>query len=437
MASGPPQTRYAQSSGAKIAYQVSGAGPPDLLMVPGLVSHLDLQWQQADYRRFVRALERGGRLIRLDKRGTGLSDPVGELPTAQERVQDVAAVMAAVKSSRAVLFGVSDGGRAAIAFAAAHPGRTQGLVLYGTSYRGPGAALLRRYRSVVRHWGEGRLAELVAPSLAGPEMRQAAGAFERAAASPAMAAALVESLGLIDVRDLMSGLTVPVLVLHRDGDLVPVADALLVAGQIPGAVLKILPGRDHLPWVADWAAVIEEILAFVGRVAPPPPGPGRRETAGSRPPRPAVGWPALTDAELPVVRLAGEGLTNAQIAGGCSCPGTPWRRTSSTPSPSSGSSRGPSWPRWWRARDGLPDLRDADGRPCGDADTAAAPGGTMDGTLVADDDRTTLARRPFSRVIRCSAASGTSTPRASTSCSAAAGTRRSPKSAWGSTSPRS
>ena len=315
MASGPPQTRYAQSSRAKIAYQVSGAGPPDLVMVPGLVSHLDLQWQQADYRRFVRALERGGRLIRLDKRGTGLSDPVGELPTAQERVQDVAAVMAAAKSSRAVLFGVSDGGRAAIAFAAAHPGRTQGLVLYGTSYQGPGAALLQRYRSVVRHWGEGRLAELVAPSLAGPETRQAAGAFERAAASPAMAAALVESLGLIDVRDLMSGLTVPVLVLHRDGDLVPVADALLVAGQIPGAVLKILPGRDHLPWVADWAAVIEEILAFVGRVAPPPPGPGRRETAGSRPPRPAVGWPALTDAELPVVRLAGEGLTNAQIAG--------------------------------------------------------------------------------------------------------------------------
>jgi hypothetical protein len=73
----PPQTRYAQSSGAKIAYQVSGTGPPDLVMVPGLVSHLDIQWQQTAYRRFVRALERGSRLIRLDKRGTGLSDPAG------------------------------------------------------------------------------------------------------------------------------------------------------------------------------------------------------------------------------------------------------------------------------------------------------------------------------------------------------------------------
>jgi pimeloyl-ACP methyl ester carboxylesterase/DNA-binding CsgD family transcriptional regulator len=316
LVAGPPPTRYAQSSGAKIAYQVSGLGPPDLVMVPGLVSHLDLQWQHAGYRRFVRTLEQGGRLIRLDKRGTGLSDPVSELPTAAERVRDVAAVMAAAKSPGAVLFGVSDGGRAAIAFAAAHPGQTLGLVLYGTSYRGPGPALLRRYRSAVRHWGEGRLVALVAPSLAGPDERQAAGAFERAAASPAMAAALVESLGLIDVHDLMSRLTVPVLVLHRSGDLIPVADAGLVAGQIPGAVLKILPGRDHLPWAGDWAAVVGEILAFVAQVAPAPARPGRRPgvPAASRPPRPAVGWAALTDAELRVVRLAGEGLTNAQIA---------------------------------------------------------------------------------------------------------------------------
>src|SRR4029077_1884567 len=81
MARYPPQTRYAQSSGAKIAYQVSGTGPPDLVMVPGLVSHLDIQWQQTAYRRFVRALEQGMRVIRMDKRGTGLSDPVRELPT--------------------------------------------------------------------------------------------------------------------------------------------------------------------------------------------------------------------------------------------------------------------------------------------------------------------------------------------------------------------
>jgi DNA-binding CsgD family transcriptional regulator len=166
----------------------------------------------------------------------------------------------------------------------------------------------------VRHWGEGRLAELVAPSLAGPQTKVDAGAFERAAASPAMAAALIESLGLIDVHELMSGLTVPVLVLHREEDIIPVADARLVAGQIPGAALKILPGRDHLPWVGDWPGVAREILAFLDEVAPARKRPQRRGGAGSRPARPPLGWPSLTDAELAVVRLAAEGLTNAEVA---------------------------------------------------------------------------------------------------------------------------
>jgi pimeloyl-ACP methyl ester carboxylesterase/DNA-binding CsgD family transcriptional regulator len=310
----PPETRYAQSSGAKIACQVSGTGPSDLVMVHGLVSHLDIQWQQTGYRRFVRALEQGSRLIRLDKRGTGLSDPCAGLPTTEERVRDVAAVMDVARSSRAVLFGLSDGGRAAIGFAAAYPGRTQGLILYGTSYRGPRAALLRQYRSMVRHWGQGQIIDLMAPSLASPQARREAGAFERAAASPAMAAVLVESLGLTDVRDLMSGLKVPALVLHREGDIIPVADARMVASQIPEATLKILPGHDHLPWVGDWASVAGEILAFLDQVGPARKRPDRRPRPGSRPPRPAVGWRSLTDAELPVVRLAAEGLANAEIA---------------------------------------------------------------------------------------------------------------------------
>jgi DNA-binding CsgD family transcriptional regulator len=230
----------------------------------------------------------------------------------EENAASIAGVTA--KSSRAVLFGLSDGGRAAVAFAAACPGRTRGLILYGTSYRGPRAALLRRYRSMVRHWGQGQIIDLIAPSLAGPQACREAGAFERAAASPAMAAALIESLGLIDVRDLMSDLAVPTLVLHRLQDIIPVADARMVAGQIPGATLKILPGRDHLPWAGDWTSVAGEILAFIAQVAPAGKQPTRDGRPGARPPRPALGWPSLTEAELPVVRLAAEGHTNADIA---------------------------------------------------------------------------------------------------------------------------
>ncbi len=116
-----PPTRYAQSAGAKIAYQVSGEGSCDLVFVSGLVSHLDLQWQQLSYRRFVTALEHACRVIRFDKRGTGLSDPTDALPDMDERVVDLAAVMDAAGSRAAVVFGVSDGGRSAIAFAAVHP----------------------------------------------------------------------------------------------------------------------------------------------------------------------------------------------------------------------------------------------------------------------------------------------------------------------------
>ena len=129
-----------------------------------------------------------------------------------------------------------------------------------------------------------------------------------------MAAALIDSLGLIDVRDLLGAVAVPTLVLHRDADLIPVADARILAGQIPGASLQVLPGRDHLPWAGDWQAVTGEILAFADRVAPAGPRPPRPGRAGTRRLRPAAGWPSLTDAELPVARLAAEGRTNTEIA---------------------------------------------------------------------------------------------------------------------------
>jgi pimeloyl-ACP methyl ester carboxylesterase/DNA-binding CsgD family transcriptional regulator len=308
-----PSTRYAQSAGAKIAYQVSGEGACDLVFVPGLVSHLELQWQQLAYRRFVTALERACRVIRFDKRGTGLSDPTDALPSMDERVGDLAAVMDAAGSQAGVVFGVSDGGRGAIAFAAAHPGRVLGLVLYGTSYRGPRPGLLRRYRAIVDHWGEGNLLELVAPSLAGPVSRETAGAYERAAASPGMAAALIESMARADVSGLLPSLQMPVLVVHREHDMIPLGDARAVADAIPGAVLRVVPGRDHLPWAGAWEPVVQAVAGFINDVA----APLSIRAAGGRAQVPQayqVGWPALTEGEWRVVGLAAEGHTNAEIA---------------------------------------------------------------------------------------------------------------------------
>lgn len=308
-----PPTRYAQSAGAKIAYQVSGGGLCDLVFVPGLVSHLELQWQQLSYRRFVTALEQACRVIRFDKRGTGLSDPTDALPSMDQRVVDLAAVMDAAGSQTAVVFGVSDGGRGAIAFAAAHPGRVLGLVLYGTSYRGPRPGLLDRYRSIVGHWGEGGLLELVAPSLVGPVSRDAAGALERAAASPGMAAALIESMGRADVRDLLATLQMPTLVVHREQDIIPLADARVVAKTIPGALLRVVPGRDHLPWAGDWEPVIQALTGFIDDVAAPVTA-SAKGTRASVPRTHHVGWPALTEGEWRVVALAAQGHTNAEIA---------------------------------------------------------------------------------------------------------------------------
>ena len=313
MARRVPPTRYAPSAGAKIAFQVSGEGPCDLVFVPGLVSHLELQWQQLSYRRFVTALERACRVIRFDKRGTGLSDPTDALPGMDQRVADLAAVMDAAGSPAAVVFGVSDGGRGAIAFAAAHPGRVLGLVLYGTSYRGPRPGLLDRYRSIVGHWGEGDLLELVAPSLAGPVSREAAGAFERAAASPGMAAALIESVGRADVTDLLATLQTPALVVHREQDMIPLARRPDGGRDDPR---RRAEGRSR-PGPSALGRRLGAGRAGGGRlhrpIAAPANSPAKRP--GATVPRGhPVGWPALTEGEWRVVALAAQGHTNAEIA---------------------------------------------------------------------------------------------------------------------------
>jgi class 3 adenylate cyclase len=260
------RTRYVRNGEVSIAYQVIGGGPLDLVIIPGFISHLELEWGNALYSDFLRALASFARLLRFDKRGTGLSDPVAGLPTLEERMEDAHAVMDAAGVERAAILGISEGGPMAALFAATYPERVSALVLYGTFANGE---VLRehgpRLAAILDEWGEGRITELFAPSLVNDQnLRRIIGTWERSAASPAMARAVIEAFMRIDVRDILPAVRVPTLVVHREGELVcPLAGAREVAEAIPGARLAVLPGNDHAPWVGDSQGVVDVIEEFL------------------------------------------------------------------------------------------------------------------------------------------------------------------------------
>lgn len=282
-------------------------------MTPGFISHLDLQWEGVAYRRFVRQLAAFARVIRYDKRGTGLSDPVAAVPGLEQRADDLGAVLDAAGSARAVVLGFSEGGPTAIRFAAREPARTLGLVLYGTASMPPPPEIARLLRDAVGRWGRGATLAMLAPSLL-PSAGQleAAAALERAAASPAMASALVEALVRTDIRSVLPQVAVPTLVIHRRGDLIKIEHGRYLAQHIPRAEYVELGGDDHLPWAGDTEAVVAAIERFVRRF-----GGQRRATrtgAGARPARAATGWGSLTEAERITALLVAEGLPNPAIA---------------------------------------------------------------------------------------------------------------------------
>ncbi len=301
-----PRTRYAASGDVRIAYQVTGEGPVDLVMVPGLTSHLEAQWQWPVYRRFMSALSRRCRLVRFDKRGTGMSDPVTELPDLDQRLADLIAVMDAAGVQRGVLLGYSEGGSIAITAAVRRPDRVRGLVLYGTSPRRPPPWAMAQLREMVEHWGEGLSQDLFAPG-EGTEGRARLATLERMAASPGMARAVVDALAKVDVTETLDRISVPTLVVHRTGDVIPVRDARYAARRIPGARLVELSGTQHMPWLGDWNLVVRVIGDFLDELA------GHLTSA---PPVPRVksGWRGLSPAELSVARLVAEGLSNPEVA---------------------------------------------------------------------------------------------------------------------------
>ncbi len=271
----PPHTRYAKSGGVSLAYQVVGEGPIDLVFCQGFVSNVDYWWEMPVAARLLRRLSSFSRLIIWDKRGTGLSDPVDHVPSLEERVEDLEAVMAAAGSERAAIYGISEGGPMSMQFAAVHPERTTALILYGSFPRLTAApdwpwgmnrsdfdALLAE---IDTSWGEGAMADVFAPSQSGEErFRRGWGRYLRAGASPAMGRALFEALSEMDCRDILPAIRVPTLVLHRTGDRVSSIEAgRYLATHIPGAKLVELAGEDHAYTVGDVDAIIDEIEEFL------------------------------------------------------------------------------------------------------------------------------------------------------------------------------
>ena len=277
-----PETQYAKSGRINIAYQVVGGGPLDLVYVPGWVSNVEGAWEEPTHERFLRRLARFSRLILFDKRGTGLSDPVPEssLPTLEERMDDVRAVMDAAESERAALFGFSEGGNLSVLFAATHPDRTVALVTFGIFAKRlrtpdyPWAPTRedrqREIELVEREWGREMDLHILAPSAAkDPEFKRRLLSYLRRSASPAAAAALLRMNSDIDIREVLPVIHVPALVLHRTNDLETKLDeGRWIAGRIPDAKFVELPGADHLPWVGDQDAVLDEIEEFLTGVRP-------------------------------------------------------------------------------------------------------------------------------------------------------------------------
>jgi class 3 adenylate cyclase len=276
-----PEVRYARSGDAHIAYQVMGAGPVDLVVVMGFISHLEHWWEDPGWAALWQRLSSFCRLILFDKRGTGLSDRVAEsaLPTLEQRMDDLRAVLDAVGSRRAALLGISEGGPMCILFAATYPDRTSALLLYGSFGRflwAPDQPWNRTPEDleallglIEQSWGTGVTLAFFAPSLAADPRRLAWQArFERFSASPSAARALLRMAADTDVHHVLPAITVPTLVVHRTGDrTTDVRGARLLAERIPGARYVELPGEDHSPAV-DGEAIVGEIAEFLTGTRP-------------------------------------------------------------------------------------------------------------------------------------------------------------------------
>ena len=276
----PPETRYTKSGDVNIAYQVVGQGPLDLVLVPGWISNIDVFWEEPAFNRFLTRLASFSRLILFDKRGTGLSDRVADMPSLEVRMDDVRAVMDAVGSERAALFGYSEGGTMSALFAATYPARTSALIMAGAFARRMSAPdypwgvteeqMDAFVDKIQREWGGPVGVDMRAPSMAHDEgFRQWWARWLRASASPAAAVKLVRMNMEIDIRHVLPAIRVPTLILHSVNErFLDVEGSRYMAAQIPGAKLVELPGADHAPWLEDADMIVSEIEEFLTGARP-------------------------------------------------------------------------------------------------------------------------------------------------------------------------
>jgi class 3 adenylate cyclase len=262
-----PVTRYAKSGDVHVAYQLFGEGPINLVFAPLFVSNIELYWDQPDWSRWLLRLASYARVAMFDKRGTGMSDRVAELPGLDQRMDDLRAVMDAAGMEQAALVGVSEGGPLSALFAATYPDRCRALVLYGSFARFPSwfpteEALAQFLGYIEQAWGSGASLPFFAPSLANDTATQQWwGRFERLGASPAGVTALMRMNSQIDISDIVPTIRVPTLVIHRTEDVtINVAGGRYLAEHIPGARYIELPGKDHPPWIGDNAAEIADVI---------------------------------------------------------------------------------------------------------------------------------------------------------------------------------
>jgi pimeloyl-ACP methyl ester carboxylesterase/class 3 adenylate cyclase len=274
-----PETRYAKTAdGVHIAYQVVGEGPVDLVFVMGWTTNVEAMWEEPNFARLLDRLASFSRLILFDKRGVGLSDrvPDDRLPSLETRMDDVRAVMDAVGSERAVVFGVSEGGPMSILFAATYPARTIALLLYGTVADFPAReqAYKQDFAGYIdyldREWGtldhaRKQISDWGAPGHENDERLVAwLASYLRRAASPGAAVALERMNNQINVGHALPAIHVPTLVIARTGDVdFRIEQVRDMARRIPGATLVELPDGVHFPWVGDVDAIADEAKRFV------------------------------------------------------------------------------------------------------------------------------------------------------------------------------